>query len=344
MLLELIILFSGSTIAFWISAICGGGASLILIPILNIFLPGSQVPFALTIGTFSSSVSRITMFKKHINWKIFAWFVPFSIPAVLIGANLIKFVNPNYLQVIVGLFLISNLPQLFDSSKKLQETKQKYPNYLLAIIGFLAGFVSGVTGAIGLLFNRFYLKLGLKKEEIVATRAVNEVLLHLIKLIIYVYLGLFSKSAITLGIIIAGATIVSAYSIKFILPYLSEHLFKKIGFIAMVISGFSLLWTTSNKIIDQDNFNIESYHDGTKNYSTLTWRNSKITFEYALDYGLEVEKNITATDLPKNIFMKYSSIIDQYDEIILEKVYSLGKKPSYEFNCFKENRVYKFKV
>lgn len=284
------------------------------------------------------------MFKKHINWKIFAWFVPFSIPAVLIGAYLIKFINPNYLQVFVGLFLISNLPQLFESSKKHQETKQKYPNYFLAIIGFLAGFVSGVTGAIGLLFNRFYLRLGLKKEEIVATRAANEVFLHLIKLIIYLYLGLFSKSAIYLGLIIAVATIVSAYSIKYILPFLSEHLFKKIGFIAMVISGFSLLWTTSNKIIDQDNFNIESYHDWTKNYSTVTWRNSKITFEYALDYGLEVEKTITATDLPKNIFMKYSNIINQYDEIILEKVYSIGSKPSYEFNCYKDNRLYKFKV
>lgn len=344
MLLEMILLFTDSIIAFWISAICGGGASLILIPLLNIFIPASLVPFALTLGTFSSSVSRISMFKKHINWKIFAWFVPFSIPAVLIGAYLIKYINPNYLQVILGLFLISNLPQLFNSSKKDQETKQICPNYLLAIIGFLAGFISGITGAIGLLFNRFYLRFGLKKEEIVATRAANEVFLHFIKLFIYVYLGLFSKSAIYLGIIIASATIVSAYSIKYILPFISEHLFKKIGFIAMVLSGFSLLWTTSNKIIEHDNFKIESYNDGSKNYSTVTWKNSKITFEYALNYGLEVEKTIKATDLPDHIFIKYRKIIDQYDEIILEKVYSIGNKPSYEFNCYKENKLHKIKI
>ncbi len=344
MLLELILLFTGSIIAFWISAICGGGASLILIPLLNIFIPASQVPFALTLGTFSSSVSRISMFKKHINWKIFAWFVPFSIPAVLTGAYLVKYINPNYLQVIVGLFLISNLPQLFNSSKKDQETKRKYPNYLLAFIGFLAGFISGITGAIGLLFNRFYLRFGLKKEEIVATRAANEVCLHFIKLFIYVYLGLFSKSAMYLGIIIASATIVSAYSIKYILPLISDHLFKKIGFIAMVLSGFSLLWTTSNKIIEQDNFKIESYHDGAKNYSTVTWKSSKITFEYALNYRLEVEKTITAAELPDQIFIKYSNIIDQYDEIILEKVYSIGNKPSYEFNCYKENKLHKIKI
>ena len=264
--------------------------------------------------------------------------------AVLIGAYIIKFINPNYLQVIVGLFLISNLPQLFNSSKMEQETKQKYPNYLLAIIGFLAGFVSGVTGAIGLLFNRFYLRLGLKKEEIVATRAANEVFLHFIKLISYLYLGLFSNSAIYLGLIIAVASIISSYSIRYILPLISELLFKKIGFIAMVLSGFTLLWTTSNKIIDQDNFSIATYNDESKTYSTINWRDSKITFEYAIDYGLEIERTILPTDLPDHIYSKYCNLIDQYDEIVLEKVYSFGKKTTYEFNCYKENQLYKIKV
>jgi uncharacterized membrane protein YfcA len=79
--------YSQEHTAFWISAICGGGASLILIPILNLLLPTSLVPFSLTIGTFTSSASRIAVFKQHINWKIFLWFVPFSIPAVLLGLS-----------------------------------------------------------------------------------------------------------------------------------------------------------------------------------------------------------------------------------------------------------------
>nr|WP_262483889.1 TSUP family transporter [Chryseobacterium sp. ERMR1:04] len=98
---------------------------------------------------------------------------------------------------------------------------------MLGIIGFCAGFVSGITGAIGLLFNRFYLRFGLKKEEIVATRAANEVFLHLIKLIIYISLGLYSNTALWLGLTIAAATIISSYTVKYILPYLSEFLFKK---------------------------------------------------------------------------------------------------------------------
>ncbi len=104
MLLQISLLFFATIIAFWISTICGGGASLILIPLLNLILPSSVIPFALTIGTFTSSASRIAVFKKSINWKIFLWFVPFSIPAVLLGAWLMKYINPTYLQFFVALF------------------------------------------------------------------------------------------------------------------------------------------------------------------------------------------------------------------------------------------------
>jgi len=190
--LKIVLLFIATIAAFWISAICGGGASLILVPLLNWLLPTSVVPFSLTIGTFTSSASRIAVFKKHICWKIFLWFVPFSIPAVLLGAWMMKYVNPLYLQLIVGLFLLANIPELFRTKKQLATEEKPYPKFILAIVGFFAGFISGITGAIGLLFNRFYLRYGLSKEEIVATRAANEIFLHSIKLIIYLLLGLYS--------------------------------------------------------------------------------------------------------------------------------------------------------
>ena len=94
MVINIFLLFIGAILAFWISAICGGGASLILIPILNLIIPTSLVPFSLTVGTLTSSASRIVAFRKSVHWKIFFWFVPFSIPAVLLGAYLIKYINP----------------------------------------------------------------------------------------------------------------------------------------------------------------------------------------------------------------------------------------------------------
>ncbi|SHF33688.1 sulfite exporter TauE/SafE family protein [Chryseobacterium takakiae] len=342
MLFNVILLFAGTIAAFWISAICGGGASLILIPILNLLLPASVIPFSLTIGTFTSSASRIVVFRKSIRWKIFLWFVPFSIPAVLFGAWLIKFVNPNYLQIFVAFFLILNLPELFKSKKAVQKEQKEYPKYVLVIIGFCAGFVSGITGAIGLLFNRFYLRFGLSKEEIIATRAANEIFLHFIKLMIYIAIGLYSSTALWLGLTIAVAAFISSYTVKYILPYLSEFLFRKIGYGAMVVSGAILLVGTTQKIVTQDKIFFTNIRRNHETESIISWRNTDFVIEFAFDDGFEVERPITSNELPRHLKEKYDQLENHYDHIALEKVFTVLKEPEYELYCYKYGILYKF--
>ncbi|MGV0757087.1 sulfite exporter TauE/SafE family protein [Empedobacter brevis] len=334
MIFTVFLLFIGSILAFWISAICGGGASLILIPILNLIIPTSIVPFSLTIGTFTSSASRIAAFRKSVHWKIFFWFVPFSIPAVLIGAYFIKFINPIYLQIIVAVLLIANVPQLFLNKKQQDKEEKPSPKYILALVGFLAGFVSGITGAIGLLFNRFYLKYGLTKEEIIATRAANEIILHIIKLVIYILLGLYSKNALFLGLTIAFASIISSYTVKYILPLFSDFAFRKVGYAAMVISGITLFYSSAQKIIQQDKVQLTTTNKGDKNETTLKWRNSDFVLEYSLDGEFEIERPIEPQELPKNLLEEYNKISPNYDKINLEKVFKIGEE-SYEFYCYK---------
>lgn len=334
MTLKVILLALATIVSFWISAICGGGASLILIPVLNLVLAPSFVPFSLTIGTFTSSASRIVVFKKYISWKIFAWFVPFSIPAVLLGAWLMKFVNPLYLEIFIALFLIANLPELFIGRKKQEKEEKPYPNYILGIVGFFAGFVSGVTGAIGLLFNRFYLRYGLTKEQIVATRAANEIFLHTVKLIVYILLGLYSKSAIIFGLVIAFSAILSSYTLKFILPHISEFLFKKIGYGAMVVSGVFLLVNTTQSIIQQDKI---SFATNKYDETVMNWREASFVLEFSIGEGLEIERQIKSSELPQHLKDKYDILINEYDNIFLEVVYRIGSQRVYEFYCYKEN-------
>lgn len=269
------------------------------------------------------------------------WFVPFSIPAVLIGGYLIRYVSPVYLQLVVALFLMANLPELFVSRKSQVTEEKPYPKYILAIVGFLAGFVSGITGAIGLLFNRFYLKYGLSKEEIVATRAANEIFLHSIKLIIYIFLGLYSKTALWLGLTIAFASIISSYTVKFILPYLSENLFRKIGYGAMFFSGLVLFISTSEKIIKQDKIAVSTEKIGNKHETLINWRDSDFILEYAIGDGLEIERPIKPKELPVSLQTKYNELLTKYDQIVLEKVFKFGQKNSYEFYCYKDGKLTK---
>jgi uncharacterized membrane protein YfcA len=333
----LIIIFIVSFLAFSISAICGGGAGLMLIPILGQLLPISQVPAALSIGTFTSSASRLLIFRKNICWPIVKYFVPFALPAVWLGAWLLKFVNPVYLEIAMGLFLISNLSFLFKKPKELNDT-EKPKNFILALIGFSAGFLSGLTGAVGLLFNRFYLRYGLTKEEIVATRAANEIILHLVKIVLYFLFGLITMKVIYIGIVVAISAILSSWIMKWVLPKLSETSFKKIGYFAMVISGFVMLSQSGSDLLTANNGTVDIYFKNKGLESKLKWQNANYALEFTYDEGFEFEQVIPITELKDEQQKFVESKKQNADKIIIEAVYEIGSK-SYEAYYFNNNKL-----
>lgn len=75
-----------SAAAFGLSAVSGGGAGLLLMPLLGLVLPGTQVPAALSIGTVASSATRIISFWQAIRWDIVRHFAPTALPFAALGA------------------------------------------------------------------------------------------------------------------------------------------------------------------------------------------------------------------------------------------------------------------
>jgi len=336
-----LLILIGTILAFWVSAICGGGASLVLIPMLNWVLKSTEVPAALTVGTFSSSVSRIAVFRKHIHWKIVRLFVPAAIPTVWLGAYLLKYLNPIYLQFFIAVFLLINVKQLIAPGKKVRENETADPGYILVIIGAIAGFVSGLTGAVGLLFNRFYLKYGLSKESIVATRAANDVILHTIKLLLYWQLGLFSQNALITGLLLAAGAMVSAVTVKKILPLISEVLFRKIGYGAMALSGVILLVSTSQSIIAKDHPTVHFSPFSESVETQLSWRKSAFSLEMEYDEGFVIEQQIPYEEIPVAIQAKIDPLIENADEVTYEKTFSLDGR-SYEAYVIRNGQLKKY--
>lgn len=333
----LLIIFFCSFLAFAISAICGGGAGLILIPILGALLPMNQVPAALSIGTFTSSASRIILFKKNICWHIVKYFVPAALPAVWLGAWLLKFLNPIYLEIAMGLFLISNLPFIFKKQEAIKSGK-KTEDRFLSVIGFCAGFLSGLTGVVGLLFNKFYLNHGLTKEEIIATRAANEIILHLIKIVLYTLFGLISIKVVSIGAVVAVAAVLSSFSMKWILPKLSEFVFKKIGYYAMVLSGFLILGKTTSSLAMEKRANLSATTISKGLEAKLKWQDAHFAMEFTYDEGFEFEQIIPMKDLTAEQQLFIKSRNDKADKIIIEAVYAINKT-SYEAYYFKNNKL-----
>jgi len=338
-MITLFFIFLFSFLAFGISAICGGGAGLMLIPLLSRMLPVSQVPAALSIGTFSSSASRLIAFKKNICWQIVKYFVPAALPAVWLGAWLLKFLNPLYLQFAMGVFLISNLPFALQKNKTVVQGP-KPSNLALSVIGFAAGFLSGITGAVGLIFNKFYLRYGLTKEEIVATRAANEIILHFIKIILYIFFGLITTKVITVGVLVAVAAVLSTAVMKYILPKISELLFRKIGYFAMVASGVIMLSQSGTDLFTANNGRLTTSLLAKGVEAKLKWQNARFALEFAYDEGFEFEQVIPIgelTDEQQEYVLKQK---ENADKIVIESVHTFRNK-TYEAYYFANNQLVK---
>ncbi len=311
-----------------------------LLPLLGSLLPGAQVPAALSVGTVFSSASRIVTFWSRIRWDIVRWFVPPALPAVWLGAKLLTFVNPLYLELAMGLFLMANLPLIFRSSAQL-DTANPSPNWVLSLIGLAAGFVSGLTGAVGLLFNRFYLRYGLTNEEIVATRAANEVVLHVVKLALYSSFGLLTGHALTLGGVIALAAILSAWGMTWLLPRLSDGLFRRIGYAAMVVSGLTLFTEAAGQVVTTNAVAI-SYAPLSNGLTTqLQWRQQFFALEFEYDDGFEFERSIPLNELPNDKQRLAKKLGQGADRLFVEEVFAVGEH-LYELYVYNNGTLRKF--
>ncbi|MFH7812924.1 MULTISPECIES: TSUP family transporter [Acetobacter] len=181
-----------------------------------------------------------------------------------LGVWALSCMNPAYLSLLLGLFLMGNLPLLFRKPTR-SRAIATVPVAKLYMLGAVAGFISGFTGAVGLVFNGCYHRLGLRKEEIIATRAANEILLHLLKIILYAAFGLFSAHAIVAGFAVAMAAILSSMGMKYLLPYLHDRLFHHIGQAATVIAGIMMVIIAGEQIAQQKNITIHFVHANEEN-------------------------------------------------------------------------------
>lgn len=342
MLVQYLILYFVAVIAFALSAICGGGASFLLLPVLNLVLPGTQVPAALSVGTATSSISRMVIFYKNIRWDIVLWFVPPALPAVYLGAKLLSTIDPVLLELVIGIFLVINLPFIFKPAVKVAALPSR-SRWMLSLIGLATGFLSGLTGAVGLLFNRFYLTYGMTKEQIIATRAANEILLHLLKLILYGLFGLLTVQAIGIGLIVSVAAIVSAQLVSYLVKLIAEKAYQKIGFAAMVISGAIMLFNAGFNLHQDQMIQLSVQRSDDKLDTKIKWKRTMVALEFEYDEGIEIERLIEFKDLPVRHQRKIGDLSKGASDVVIEEVFKFNAH-YYELYVYRKGKLTKYKL
>ncbi len=322
------LIFIAAFLAFVVSAVAGGGAGLVLVPLLRLVLPVASIPGALSIGTATSSISRIWLFRQHVRWDVVRCFVPTALPAAAVGAWLLTRFDAVYVEFLLGCFLLLNLPALVRPHPP-SEAGPSLPLRRLPWLGVAAGLLSGFTGAVGVIFNRGYYRMGLTKNEIVATRATNEVLLHLLKIALYAGFGLLPRSALVAGGLVAVAAVLASLASRPVLSLMRESVFRRIGLFAMVASGVAMFSLSGGKIMAIHQAWVAYVAPGDEREIQLYWGGMRrVAIEREESGALVVERVVAATDLPPAVRAVLPTIAAAGPILMIEEV--RGEGPYYE--------------
>ncbi len=242
----LIGLFVLGTATFTLSTISGGGGAMMQIPILNFLIGTSQTAPVINLGAFISRPARIALFWKYINWKVFWYFVPSAMVGALLAAWFFSEAKIYWIQIFVGLFLISTFFQYRFGKKE-----RSFPVHLWYFIplGFIISIIGTFTGGMGPILNPFLMNVGIDKEELVATKAAQSFFLGLSQVSGYTFFGLLSKELWIYGIALGLGASLGNYFGKRILKKMSKLSFRRWVITIMVISGFVLLIKALSEII-----------------------------------------------------------------------------------------------
>jgi uncharacterized membrane protein YfcA len=145
----------GFIIAVFI-ALTGVGAGSLTTPLLILLLglPAKEcVGTALIFGTVVKILSVPGyLFRKQVNWRVFAYLTAAGIPGVIAGAFLLSKVPTNWVTGIVGLMIMCMaLVNLFRFSHVTRHDRAKWLTPVGGLIGLEMGFSSAGAGAIGAL-------------------------------------------------------------------------------------------------------------------------------------------------------------------------------------------------
>ncbi len=223
---------------FTLSTISGGGGAMMQIPILNFLIGTTKTAPVINLGAFISRPARIALFWKFINWKVFWYFVPAAMVGAWLASWWFSAVKIYWIQIIVGLFLISTFFQ-YRFGKKEQSFPVKM--WYFIPLGLFVSIVGTFTGGMGPILNPFLMNVGIDKEELVGTKAAQAFFLGLSQISGYTFFGLLSIELWIYGIALGLGASLGNYFGKRLLKRMSKLAFRRWVISVMVISGIVLI-------------------------------------------------------------------------------------------------------
>ncbi len=228
-----------SFVSWFMSLLAGAGSPLVLIPLVNVLCGAGAVAPVITLGMLLGNGQRSLMLWRQINWTMTGWYLPGMACGAVLGAYGFSRIQWDWLQWILALGLIAMALNQWLGKGEIQVKIRAW--YFLPL-GFLNAIASAFIGSTGPILNPLYLNYGLVKEDLIATKAFHNMVLHLIKLVAYVYFGILQPEHWGYGLVIGAAALPGNWLGQRVLSRMNPVQFKQAVVAFVAFSGVVMLW------------------------------------------------------------------------------------------------------
>lgn len=174
-----------------------GGMGLLVLPIVMIAFPGPESLGVLLPLYIITDVMAVYSYRKHISWPVLARFLPLGFLGVFVGAQLLSGINADqFVALLSGIIIAMIALGLYLDARPATFMQKPITAYSM---GFAGGLVSMIANAAGPLFSLFLLEQKLSKDSYVSTRAWGFFIINLVKLPMYLSLGLLTQESLTIS-------------------------------------------------------------------------------------------------------------------------------------------------
>lgn len=226
-----------------LSGMIGMGGGALLLAVLSSFLTYAEtIPMHATVQIASNS-TRVLAFWQHVDWPTIGRFLLGVAPGAVLSGTLLAIIGVGgsaepYLKGLIGVYILTFifLPKPKGRSEQTAHRRE------FTIIGFAAGTLGIFVGAVGPMIAPMFARHNFVKDRLIATKAVAQASLHLIKLPIFMVVGGFeiARFSLLLAVMLA-VTIPGTLFGKFLLRYISDRGFVWMYRVALIVAGVKLL-------------------------------------------------------------------------------------------------------
>lgn len=216
-----------------IGTIGGFGSSVFFVPIGNFYFDFHSVLGLTAVFHLSSNLSKIVLFRKGLNKKLLLYIGLPAVAFVTIGGLLSKYLATYWLELLLGLFLVS-VSLVFLIKKDLIISPNK-KNATLG--GVFSGFSAGLLGTGGAIRGLTMAAFNLEKSVFIATSAAIDMMIDLTRTVVYYKNGFIHQHDLIYVPFLFGIGLLGSYLGKRILVFIPQVKFRMISLVLILLIG-----------------------------------------------------------------------------------------------------------